>query len=295
MSKKFEKKCAIVSFSEEISSRQTAYAKLRLLDEEGKQCDAFYFGYVEDDKKHLSDPEAVYDVSGILNEDGTVKVKDITRLENEKASTFHKPMYDVKELSKKLLSFAKENILDKKYMDLLKSTVFANGTLSKFCKAPFHPISGHEGSLLDHVNNCLENAKHFVSFYSKYSLLLDSQAIYTAIILCCFAKSLLEKKGYCNYEFTEKQKVVGEDAMLLHALLPKIEKLEDYACLIDMLQATAKRAYQQTLEGRILNHVLNLDRLMQTVLMALHNRSGEQTKLDVDFNGTKVTLHYPSI
>jgi len=296
MSKKFEKKCAIVSFSEEISSRNTPFARLRLIDEEGKQCDAFYFGYVEEDKQHLSDPEAVYDISGVLNEDGTVKVKDITRLENESASKFHKSIYDIKDLSKELVSFIKENVLDEKYMNLLKSTVLTGGTLSKFCKAPFHPVNNHEGSLLDHIGNCLRISKHLMNLYNvKYDLIFDSQAIYCAIILYYLTKSQLEKKGYCNYEFTEKQKVIGEDTMLLHAILSKIEKLEDFVCLVDLLQSIAKRTYSQTLEGRLLNYVMNLDRVMQTVLIALHNKNDNQAKLEADFNGTKVSLFYPSM
>lgn len=295
MNNKFERKCAIVSFSEEVSSRNTVYAKLRLMDEDGKQCDAFYFGYVETDKEHLSDTEAVYDIYGILNDDGSVKIKDITRLEDSKASSFHKNLYDVKDLSKKLLTFVKENVPDKKYLDLLKATVFSNGNLTKFCKAPFHPTNNHDGSLLDHVVNCLDVTKSLVSYYSKYSLVIDSQAIFCATILYYVSKIELEKIGYCNYEFNDKKEVIGEDTMIMHYLLPKIEKLEDYVCLIDLISSMCRRTYSHTIEGRILNGVMNLDRTMQTLVIALHNKMDVSSKVSADFNGTKVELFYPSI
>lgn len=292
---KFEKKCAIVSFAELSSTKNVPYAKLRLIDEEGKQYDAFYFDYVESDQQHLSDPEAVYDITGSVNEDGTVKVKDITRLEEANASTFHKNIYDIKELSKKFLLFVKENIREEKYLSLLKSTMLASGTLSKFCKAPFHPVSNHEGSLLDHVNNNLELCKFVIDYYQKYNFVIDVQAMYCAIILCHASKVVLEKKGYCNFGFTEKQNIIGDDVLALHQLLPKMEKLEDYVCLIDILQSMIKKCYPSTVEGRIINYIASMDRVTQMLIVALHNRSQEKSTVVVDINGTKVDLFYPSI
>jgi hypothetical protein len=261
---KFKKKVVVCSYEEAVSVNKSVYCKLIIVADDGTQYIAYYFGYsAKSDKQYFDNPNNVYEITGTVSNDNSIKVTNID-LTNDVAADIIKPTINVDQEKSIFIESLKIFVKDK-YKALIKTMLMdkfdsiANASLSDF------PYTPH--SLIQHINQCLKLLQHITTLY--HDVVLDTEAMAAAIMFYAIDRSDTANDSCFRFDPSAFAKVAGSSESTMAAVYKMIHDSKncasDFTCMIDIISALVNERFSNTLEGRITFHIVKMDRVIQTV------------------------------
>jgi len=289
----FDKECIIESFEECQTAVRKFYCKLNVLDcdKKRKQFNFFNYNPIRDLPVFQESYNQVFNFIGILNPDGFNIVNDIIHVPEPQTDFIQikNKLFDKNKELKTLVSFLKENIVKKKYKQLLFGFLSDRTFLKQLINSPISNNIAYSGSVLHYLNYSLKIIKQNMELFES-DFILNSDIIYCAMFMYYVPhiKNISIKKGQLLY--SRKAELLGKKIFYLGDM----SETESYPQIHSILLQMFTDSYQSTIEGTLFKKMYWLSNRMFILKYSIDNCEKIDDVINVQIKNQKFNLIYPS-